>query len=63
MKNKTTPLELSKELRHLSRQMRKLGTKMEYYGGFGETGKHGRELIVASIIARGWARGIEMSET
>lgn len=63
MKNKTTPLELSKELRHLSRQMRKLGIKMEYYGGFGETGKHGRELIGASIVVRGWTRVIKISET
>lgn len=50
---------LSRELYKVSWQMEKLGIKMDYYGGFGEMGKHGRELIGAAIVARGWADGIE----
>ena len=58
--NKTTPAKLSKELYKLSQKMEKLGLKMEYYGGFGEIGKHGRELVGASVIARGWADEINL---
>lgn len=50
---------LSYDLYKLSRQMEKLGADMDYYGGFGEVGKHGRELIEAAKIARGWADGIK----
>jgi hypothetical protein len=39
-----------------------LGVAMEYVGGFGEMGDHGRELQTASRIAKEWADGIE-SET
>ena len=52
-------LSLSKELYNLSIQMKKLGVKMDYYGGFGKIGEHGRELIGAATIARGWVNGIK----
>ena len=61
VQNKTTPESLSKELHKLSQKMEGLGLKMEYYGGFGEIGKHGRELVGASVIARGWVE--EIAET
>lgn len=35
---------------------------MDYYGGFGEIGQHGREMISASQLALDWARGIERDE-
>ncbi len=49
---------ISQELCKLSRQMEAIGIKMEYYGGFSEMGKHGRELIGAAKIAREWADNI-----
>jgi hypothetical protein len=41
--------------------MQSVGAEMEYYGGFGEIGDHGRELQGAAGIALGWAKGIESS--
>jgi hypothetical protein len=35
--------------------MLNLGADMDYYGGTGEIGDHGRELIGAALIAREWA--------
>jgi hypothetical protein len=39
-----------------------LGAVMECYGGLSEMAEHGRELIGASEIALGWARGMEQSQ-
>jgi len=46
-------------LRILSAQMLDVGVFLDFYGGFGEIGEHGREMIGASKIAAGWADGIE----
>lgn len=54
-----TPLQIAKQLRKLSKLMTTLGVAMDYYGGFGEIAQHGREMVGAGEIARGWARGIE----
>ena len=42
--------------------MLQIGEDMDYYGGFGEIGQHGREMISASQLALDWARGIERDE-
>ena len=47
------------DLRLISERMKSVGLFMEFYGGFGEIGEHGREMIGASKIAAGWADGIE----
>lgn len=54
-----TPLQIAKQLRRLSKAMVTLGVAMDYHGGFGEIGQHGRELVNAGLIAKGWATGIE----
>jgi hypothetical protein len=41
--------------------MQSVGAEMEYYGGFGEIGDHGREMQGAASIAFFWAKGIEAS--
>ena len=48
-----------KRLRWLSMEMLDVGELLDFYGGFGEIGEHGREMIGASKIAAGWADGIE----
>ncbi len=48
-----------RRLRNLSAQMQDTGAFLDFYGGFGEIGQHGREMIGASEIAAGWADGIE----
>lgn len=47
---------LASRLRLLSDRMECVGVAMEYYGGFGETAVHGRELMGAAAMARGWAK-------
>lgn len=47
------------KLRRLSWLMNDTGAFLDFYGGFGEIGQHGREMIGASKIAAGWADGIE----
>ena len=49
----------ARRLRSLSAQMQDTGAFLDFYGGFGEIGEHGREMIAASKIAAGWAYGIE----
>lgn len=55
------PASIAKRLRWLSHRMQSVGAEMEYYGGFGEIGDHGREMQGAAGIALGWAMGIEAS--
>jgi len=52
---KTGPRALAMRIHRVASSMRRLGCAMDYYGGFGEIGEHGREMIGASIIARKWA--------
>ena len=39
--------------------MASLGVDMDYIGGFGEIGDHGREMVGAAAVAVGWADGID----
>lgn len=50
---------LAKRVRRVAALMQKLGADMDYYGGFGEVGQHGREMQGAARIALGWADGME----
>jgi hypothetical protein len=54
-----TPLQIAKQLRRLSKAMVTLGVAMDYHCGFSEIGRHGRDLVNAGLIAKGWATGIE----
>ena len=51
-----------RRLKRISNEMLQIGEDMDYYGGFGEIGQHGREMISASQLALDWARGIERDE-
>ena len=50
--------ELASDLDRLALKMCNIGARMEYYGGFDEMAKHGKELCGAADIARGWAREV-----
>lgn len=54
--------EIAAALRDLSIQMLTIGAAMDYYGGMGEIGQHGRELINAATIASEWAAAIEAEQ-
>ena len=47
-----------RRLMRLSKTMLTIGEEMDYYGGFGEMGQHGREMISASQLALDWARNM-----
>jgi hypothetical protein len=51
-----------RRLMRLSQTMLTIGEEMDYYGGFGEIGQHGREMITASQLALDWARGMKRDE-
>lgn len=48
----------AKRLKSLSKKMIDLGCDMEYYGGFGEMGTHGRELMRAGLMVEDWSKTI-----
>ena len=50
---------IAARLRMLADDMEYLATCMDYYGGFAEWSKHGREIAGAGAIARQWADEIE----
>jgi len=52
-------LRMVRRIRKVAEQMRQLGNHMDYYGGFGELGEHGREMQRAAGTALGWAAGLE----
>ena len=55
-----TAQEIARRLRLLSEQMQELGAAMEYTAGFdGAMAEHGKELLGAGLIARGWSAAIE----
>ncbi len=61
-KKKTAPqwkLRLVRRIRKVADEMRQLGNHMDYHGGTGELGEHGREMLRAAGTALGWAKGIE----
>lgn len=55
----TKPSALAIRLRLIADEMEQLGADIDYYGGFSEWHKHGREMIGAAIIARQWSEEIE----
>ena len=57
-KRHPTNSAIAKDLLKLSREMRRIGVQMEYYGGFGKMGQRGRELIGAARMAKGWGAAI-----
>ena len=50
---------LAIRIKQVSEQMRKLGEHMNYYGGFGPTGTHGKEMMRAAATARSWANRLD----
>ena len=46
---------LVRRLKRVAELMRTIGADMDYYGGWGEMGDHGREMLGAAKIARDWA--------
>lgn len=61
-KKKAAPqwkLRLVRRIRKVAEEMRQLGNHMDYHGGTGELGDHGREMRRAAGTALGWAKGIE----
>ncbi|WP_186411237.1 hypothetical protein [Candidatus Propionivibrio aalborgensis] len=52
---------IAARLRMLADDMEYLAACMDYYGGFAEWSKHGREIAGAGAIARQWADEIETS--
>ena len=55
----TTRAQIAACLRDLSCRMLACGTAMDYYGGLGTMGQHGREMIGAARLAAEWADAIE----
>ena len=56
------PSEIAGQLQNLANDMFKLGTVMEYFGGHGEMGEHGIELIGAAQIATDWVCKIDIKD-
>lgn len=54
-----TKPEIAARLRRLADEMDDIAACMDYYGGFAEWAKHGREIAGAGSIARQWAAEIE----
>ena len=54
--------QIAAKLRKLAEGMDEVAAEMDYYGGFAEWSKHGREIAGAGAIARQWAEKIESSE-
>ncbi len=55
----TTRAQIAACLRDLSYRMLACGTAMDYYGGLGTMGQHGREMTGAARLAAEWADEIE----
>lgn len=55
----TSNTALAIRLRLLADEMETLGADLDYYGGLAEWATHGREMVGAAEIARGWANAIE----
>lgn len=53
--------EIAARLRRLADEMDDIAVTMDYYGGFAEWSRHGREIAGAGEIARQWAEEIEAS--
>ena len=51
----TFPMTLSDRLRRLADEMTEVGVDIDYYGGFSELARHGKELCLAASAVRDWA--------
>jgi hypothetical protein len=56
-----TKMDIAARLRKLADEMDDIAVAMDYYGGFLEWARHGREIAGAGTIARQWAGEIEAS--
>jgi hypothetical protein len=56
-----TKTVIAARLRMLADDMDYIAACMDYYGGFSEWARHGREIAGAGNIARQWADEIEAS--
>lgn len=52
---------LVRRIKRVANEMRQLGAHMDYYGGFGEIGEHGREMLRAAACAKSWATALEQN--
>ena len=59
MNKPATKEEIIIALRRVADAMELVGGSMEYYGGLSDIARHGKEMLGAAQIARGWADGIE----
>ena len=57
------PSEIAGQLQKLANDTFKLGTVMEYFGGHGVMGEHGRALIGAAQIVAGWVCKIDIKDS
>ena len=51
----TTKADMAKRLRKLSDEMLNVAAELDYFGGFAEFAKHGKELAGAGSIVQEWA--------
>ena len=56
--SQATPADIAARLLALSEEMLSVATLMDYYSGFGEWARHGRELAGAAAIAAQWSEHI-----
>ena len=61
--NPTTGQQLAKRLRRVANTMEKLGTDIDFYGGFAAWSLHCKQMVGAAAIARQWALEIEGQAT
>ena len=54
-----TRSEIAARLRALADDMEGIAVDMDYFGGFAEWAKHGKEMLGAAWIARQWADSID----
>ena len=55
---------MARRLARVGEDMRCLGADMDYYGGFGLIGVHGREMLGAAQMTKAWSSHIgKMAET
>lgn len=62
MNNPPTKEEIAARLIKLADEMEDIAVAMDYYGGFAQWSRHGREMAGAGTIARNWAKEIISAE-
>lgn len=53
-----TPHTIADRLQQLAAEMLDIAAEMDYFGGFSQIGKHGKELAAAAMCVQSWADGI-----